>query len=1040
MPSNVTPPLRGRFRRWFRWCRITLLLTILSLLGVLIYLNRVGVPEFLKARLVSELHARGVNLNFTRLRLRWYRGFVAENISLGRANDPVGPHFSLGQADIKLDPLALRRLRLHVDSLQLREGRLVLPLIASNRPPEQFVVNRIMAELRLLPEDRWELDHFEAFCLGAKINLSGTLANASAVRDWQFALGTNQPGLWQTHLRQAIAMAKQMRFGRPPEIMVVVNGDARVPTGINVDLRFRAHEADTPWGKLEKLTLIARLNQPSGGPDAGRSEIKLQLDNAHTPWGSLKLSRSYLSWAQSFTNPMPVEANVDWELVGVNTAWGKIPHASFTGRSHQSPDGSGRVQSELTLESGVFQSEWFELHTNRFTAQLLHSPDSLLPERTDWQWQVERPQSRWGQASHFQLDGRATRAPAGSKPQADASWGRWAAIEPFHIDWNARLDGITLTNLLVDKLSLAGQWRAPRLALQHLHADLFGRQLEAMVQVDAASRETTARVGFDFDLRKIESLLTPYTQRLLGQFSWVDAPKVTAEARMVLPSWTNACPDWRAAVLPTLQLNGAFEAGEAAFRGVPISSAHSRFSYLSSVWSLPDFVATFPEGRLEFAYTSDIRSHDYHVQLRSQLHPQALKPLLEELAPKVFSFVQFHEPPLIEGAVWGRWNEPERFGAVARVSATNFVFREVPISELAASVQFTNRFVTATDVIVRGGGPLVAASGAGYDLDTQIIYLTNAFSTMDPKLILHAIGPQTEMTMSPYTFVTPPTARVNGWVEVRQGKRSDLRFELSGGPFHYWKFDVPQISGHVRWADETVTITNLQADFYRGKLAADMFFDCTLPRESEFNLRARVSDADLHELVRGLSSQTNRLEGILSGDLTITKANTADWESWNGFGNAKLHDGFLWGIPLLGIFSSALNAVIPELGNSRVTGAKATFALTNSVIHTDDMEIRSSAMRLAYRGAIDFKGRVDARVEARLMRDAWVIGPLVSLVFSPLTKLFEYRVTGTLQEPQKEPLYIPKPLTFPLHPFKTLRELFSEEKPNPPPPAEKPPP
>ena len=178
----------------------------------------------------------------------------------------------------------------------------------------------------------------------------------------------------------------------------------------------------------------------------------------------------------------------------------------------------------------------------------------------------------------------------------------------------------------------------------------------------------------------------------------------------------------------------------------------------------------------------------------------------------------------------------------------------------------------------------------------------------------------------------------------------------------------------------------------------------------------------------------------MSGDLTITRANTADWESWNGFGTAKLREGFLWDMPLFGIFSAALNAVIPGLGSSRVSGATATYTLTNSVIHTDDLEIRSTAMRLAYRGAIDFKGRVDARVEARLLRDAWVIGPLVSLVLSPLTKLFEYKVTGTLQEPQKEPLYIPKPLTFPLHPFKTLRELFSEEKPNTPPPAEKPPP
>ena len=204
------------------------------------------------------------------------------------------------------------------------------------------------------------------------------------------------------------------------------------------------------------------------------------------------------------------------------------------------------------------------------------------------------------------------------------------------------------------------------------------------------------------------------------------------------------------------------------------------------------------------------------------------------------------------------------------------------------------------------------------------------------------------------------------------------------------------------------------------------------PRAADFNLRAEVTNADLHQLMVDLSSPTNRLEGTLSGDMTITQANSADWASWNGFGQARLREGFLWDMPLFGIFSSVLNAVIPGLGSSPVSGGQATFTITNSVIHTDDMEIRSPAMRLEYRGTIDFKGRVEARVEARLLRDAWVIGPLVSLVLSPLTKLFEYKVSGTLHEPQKEPLYIPKPLMFPFHPLRTLKELFIQEKPEKP--------
>src|SRR2546422_8590326 len=45
----------------------------------------------------------------------------------------------------------------------------------------------------------WELEKFQAECFGARLNLSGTLTNASAVRHWQFTRSTNQaPDLWRS--------------------------------------------------------------------------------------------------------------------------------------------------------------------------------------------------------------------------------------------------------------------------------------------------------------------------------------------------------------------------------------------------------------------------------------------------------------------------------------------------------------------------------------------------------------------------------------------------------------------------------------------------------------------------------------------------------------------------------------------------------------------------------------------------------------------------------------------------------------------------
>src|SRR5207244_11329959 len=165
------------------------------------------------------------------------------------------------------------------------------------------------------------------------------------------------------------------------------------------------------------------------------------------------------------------------------------------------------------------------------------------------------------------------------------------------------------------------------------------------------------------------------------------------------------------------------------------------------------------------SYTSDIQNHDFRFKLRSRIDPLALKTLFEGERPAVFDYFQLHEPPLVEGEIWGQWLAPEKFGAIVRVSATNFVFREAPLRELAAFVQFTNRYVTATDVMIRGGGPLVSASGVGYDLATRTVYRTKAFSTMDPRLITHAIGARTDHHLSPSALTKPTTPRQQGRAE-----------------------------------------------------------------------------------------------------------------------------------------------------------------------------------------------------------------------------------------------------------------------------------
>ena len=123
------------------------------------------------------------------------------------------------------------------------------------------------------------------------------------------------------------------------------------------------------------------------------------------------------------------------------------------------------------------------------------------------------------------------------------------------------------------------------------------------------------------------------------------------------------------------------------------------------------------------------------------------------------------------------------------------------------------------------------------------------------------------------------------------------------------------------------------------------------------------------------------MKGALSGTVAVTRANSSDWRTWNGSGAAQLHDGLLWDAPVFGLVSPVLNTLTPglDMGNSRATDARARFTMTNGVVYTDSLDIRSLTMRVEYVGTVDLQENVSAWAKAQLLRNTPVIGSVLSL-------------------------------------------------------------
>jgi hypothetical protein len=328
---------------------------------------------------------------------------------------------------------------------------------------------------------------------------------------------------------------------------------------------------------------------------------------------------------------------------------------------------------------------------------------------------------------------------------------------------------------------------------------------------------------------------------------------------------------------------------------------------------------------------------------------------------------------------------------------------------------------------------MMTADSVTLDFNRRLIFFTNGFSTADPYSITRAIGPKTAQAVAPYHFLAPPTARVNGQIPLggmnsgRDTTNVAMRFDIiKGAPFEWMKFRTANIDGTIFWRGQTLALSNVTAEVYGGTGNGSAYFDFRPAHEgADYQFAVDVTNVNLHTLAAGLISPTNHFEGALAGKMTVTRADTRDWRTWDGFGRARLRNGLIWDAPVFGIFSQVLNSVSPGLGSSRATDASGKFTLTNGVIFTDSLKIQSTGAQLEYVGTMDLSGNVNARVTAQLLRNVWGIGSLISTLFTPFSKLFEYQITGTLNNPKSQPIYVvSKVLLMPFHPIRSVEEMF----------------
>lgn len=1056
MAKPRSSPFRSVLRFCWRFARTGVVCLALIVASFFIHLHNVGLPDFVKSRLLAGLAERGWQMDFSRLRFRWMQGIVGEDLHLRPVEGRGGPQLFVERIDFRLNRQKLGRLAFTPDSLDLRHGRCIWVLAHTNSMRQNLILEQVEGNLRYSEFDRLDLSAFTARFHGLDLRIEGHLTNITHLREirWPKPKQKTPSGVSTEEALQDVAhIIDQCEIGAGASLTLKLQGDLQKAHSFQAELDFKLPAVRSPWLTGTNVEFWSKVFPPAVPSLPFELRWRLAGQGCLTPWGDARDLRMEGKLEQRVEEPLPHSGSVSLLSSYLTTPTVTLDGLQTLVDFSRVTELTNSYRVSLRGSNGAVRWGSGSLGEPRFEGRLLLDAEGWTPTLGELTLRASRVETR----------GTALVKPKAqiefTNPATNRFWVRqvstngpstWRlqqpilpALAPVGLRWRCSLEELEVATLRSQEVELMGQWRFPLVDLSHARGKLNRGELSAQLQLNVSNRLVMATVTNTTDVHLLGPMLGTNAIRWLSQYGWKQPPWVRAEASILLPEWSHFLdrltpggrPDlpaipWKEASIPTLRVAGAMRVGEGDFRKAQFSSATMNFYCTNQVWWLPNIIALRPEGRLELEHLSDEVSRDYSFKIRSEIDPQAVKPILAPSAHDDLDLFRFERPPLVEGVVTGRWRVPERLAVQASLRATNLSFRgESARSFAVKSLSYTNRLFLARELSMEREEGRATVDEAWFHLDELKLRLTNVVSAVHLAPVCRAIGPKVAETMREYDFQSPPKVRMNGVVDtLKKRNENDLHFAVDAANFHWKLFQLPQLIAQVDWVKDRLDLGQVLGLFYGGKIRGGAHFDFSQERGTDFRFDLNASGVYLSQLMKDISSRSNRVEGLLDCQVVITNANTRDKFTWNGYGHGELTNGLIWDIPVFALISPALNAFSPGLGNSRARQAIGSFSITNGVIHTHDLEIRANAMRLKSNGSVDFDKRLNAKMEAELLRDMPGIGFLLSKLFWPVTKLFEFKITGTLDQPRTDQLYmIPRILMAPLHPIRTLKDIFQAD-------------
>jgi hypothetical protein len=281
----------------------------------------------------------------------------------------------------------------------------------------------------------------------------------------------------------------------------------------------------------------------------------------------------------------------------------------------------------------------------------------------------------------------------------------------------------------------------------------------------------------------------------------------------------------------------------------------------------------------------------------------------------------------------------------------------------------------------------------------------DAISSLHPEALLRMIGLVGREEILPFRFEGPFRMSARGVADYQDMTNTLFHGTASCGGIGVEGAMIRDCSFHMTMEGRTNYCTDIRGTLFGGSLVGSVNVVTPVAPATDivYSATGRLARADFERCVNEWTgTTTNQYSGIMSCAFDVRGvANDPGFKRLAGRADVHIKDGRVFMLPVFGGLSRYLARIIPGLDVvMRQTAAQTAFTIGDGKASTEKVMIEGDVLSLGGQGSFAFNGALDFDVQIHLMKEHTLVAKLLRVITWPISKLLEFRLRGTLDEPR----------------------------------------